>query len=165
MLNVLVRTRRNGFTLIDLTISVLILGIVAAVASPSFADAMIKFRIEAAAKRIAGDFNYARKQAMAKSEAITIEVFTSPSRYVINGATNLDHGGTSTTITISDVDASITSTVPNFDGETSLQYSHYGLPVVVASGANLVSGSVVITMGSQTKTISIDPMTGKASVL
>ena len=161
----LVRKTPKGFTLIELVISILILGIVAAVATPSFAEAMISYRIEAAAKRIVADFNYARQQAITKSDTVTIEFFESPSRYVIVGATNLNHDGVSTTIAMSEIDSRIISTVPNFDGETGLQYTYFGLPKVIATDTNLVSGSIVITMGTQQKTIAIDPSTGKASVL
>ena len=159
------RRSHSGFTLIELVISMLILGIVAAVATPTFAEAMINYRIEAAARRIAADFNYARSQATTKSDVVTIKFFESPDRYHIVGTTDLNQRGGSITINISDIDSQISTTSPNFDGESGLEYTHYGLPRVIATGNNLVSGSVVISIGSQQKTISIDPSTGKASVL
>ena len=48
--------KRRGFTLIALTITVLITGIVAAVAAPKFANSIIRYKIDAAAMRIAGDY-------------------------------------------------------------------------------------------------------------
>ncbi len=57
------RSRRplhHGFTMMDLVITMLIIGILAAVAAPKFVDSLHRMRAEAAAKRIMVDLSYAQ---------------------------------------------------------------------------------------------------------
>jgi Tfp pilus assembly protein FimT len=58
------RTRqRQGFTLADLMITVLILGILSAVTAPKMMNTMGRLQVEAAAKHVAADLRYARQLA------------------------------------------------------------------------------------------------------
>lgn len=67
---------RAGATLIELTVVLLLLGIVAAVAQPRFSSALSAYRLEAAAERVRGDLEYARTLARVQSRTTTVRFFT-----------------------------------------------------------------------------------------
>ncbi|QEG43474.1 pilus assembly FimT family protein [Roseimaritima ulvae] len=64
--------RRTAFSLIELTVVILILGIVAAVAQPRYAAALAAFRLDSAAQRVAQDLQWASTRARVSSKPVLI---------------------------------------------------------------------------------------------
>ena len=56
--------RREGFTLVELTIAMLLVGILAVVAMPRYRDAWEWHCVESAARRVVADLEWARRQAI-----------------------------------------------------------------------------------------------------
>ncbi|GEM_PF-1235676 len=69
------RWRRKGFSLTELTVVVLILGIIAAAAQPRYAAALAAFRVEAAAERLASDLRFAAVRARVSSRPVIFRCF------------------------------------------------------------------------------------------
>ena len=64
--------RRHGLTMIELIVVVLLIGIITAVAAPRFADAVVRYRADAAAKRVAADLEFARRIAKTSGKSQTV---------------------------------------------------------------------------------------------
>lgn len=77
---------RSGFTLVELAVVLAIVGLVAGIAAPRYASAAARYRLKAAAHRIAADLALARIVARASSTNVGVqfEVGT-PSGYLITG--------------------------------------------------------------------------------
>lgn len=71
------RSMQAGVTLIELLVAVLILGILLAIAIPSFSSMFEKNRLKGAAERLAAQTQYARSEAIARNSDVTIAVQTS----------------------------------------------------------------------------------------
>lgn len=67
---------RAGTTLLEMTIVLLLVGIVAAVAQPRFSSALSAYRLEAAAQRVRSDLEYARTLARVQSRMTTVRFST-----------------------------------------------------------------------------------------
>ena len=84
------RTREIGFTLLELMIIVAILGILTALAAPSFTSLLERRKIIAAAEAIQSDLRWARGEAIKRNTDVTVS-FTPGAggvwKYVITPAT------------------------------------------------------------------------------
>ena len=151
--------RRRGLTMIELTVVVLIIGIITAVAAPRFAEAMVRYRADAAAKRVAADLNFARRIAKTsgKSQAVTFSLITNS--YGLPGVTDLNHSSRTYSVDLTETGYPATLVSVSFGKsgmDTMVTFDRYGRPDA--------GGSVVVQSGSEQRTINLDAMTGKASI-
>lgn len=70
------RGGRRGASLLELTFVILVVGILAAVAQPRYAAALARYRIDAAAERIAADLRYGSILARTTSRPVTVRFFS-----------------------------------------------------------------------------------------
>lgn len=152
---------RGGVTLVDLVITVLIVGILAAVAAPRFAAAAAAMRTEAVARRIAADLNYARRTAILTSRETSVNFALSPAGYVMTGVTNPDRPAEAYQVSLSDLDAGASLASASFNGSALVSYNSYGRPIV--SGAALTAGSVDVSVLGGSRTVVVDPNSGEAT--
>lgn len=66
--------RQQGVTLIELVVTVVVVGILAAIAVPSFTDFFKKQRVVGASSELSSLMSYARAQSLKRDEAMTITV-------------------------------------------------------------------------------------------
>lgn len=64
-----------AFTLLELVIVILMIGIITAVAQPRFAGALANYRVDAAANRLAADLGYASSMARVSSRPVIMRFF------------------------------------------------------------------------------------------
>lgn len=66
------RTRTRGLTMVELLITVAILGILASVAVPSFGNFLSKRRVEGVASELVTDLQFARSEAVARNADVRV---------------------------------------------------------------------------------------------
>lgn len=142
--------------MIDLVITVMVIGIMAAVAVPRFVGSLQRYRVEAAAKRVQADLGFARRTAMARSTPLTVQFTGASHNYTIVGVDRPDRVGQAYTIQLADspYQSIIVSAV--LGGDESVQFNQYGVP---DSG-----GTITVQSGAFQKTVTIDPETGRATI-
>ena len=148
--------QRNGFTLVDVTVAVLITGILASVATPAFTGFLQHARADAAAKRIRADLDLARRAAVAQSRMQVVQFSVSSSVYTIPGMAHLDHPGQTYSVNMNLTPYSSTIQSAVLGSDANIQFNRFGVP---DSG-----GVITVKSGRATQTVTIDPGSGKASV-
>ncbi len=149
------RTSR-GFTLVEVVIVVLILGILAAVAAPRFAGALHRARAEEAAKRIQVDLGYAREKAISSSSPLTVSFTPLTDDYTIPVLADLNRPGRQYAVALnsSPYNAALVSATLGGDGD--VQFDRYGIP---DSG-----GTITVESGGYQQTVTVNADTGKATI-
>lgn len=150
------RCRRTAFTLADVSITVLIVGVLSAVTVPKFSETLSQTRAESAVARIKADLGLARRRAMSTSSTITVQFFPSTDDYVILGLTDLNHRSQEYSANMSSYpyDASLVSA--SLGGDSNVQFDLYGRP---DSG-----GTITVESRGYTQTVTVDSDTGRATI-
>lgn len=169
----MLKTSRTGYTMIEVVLVMLVMGILAAAAAPRYSRMVSRFRVEAAARRIVADLGQVRARAMAIGAATGEEVsfYSATDRYQMHGDPDPNHPNQEYWVEFSKtaypVDL-VSATFTNIEGDTSselMRYNMYGFPESGSSEAvPLASGEIVVALGGQLRTVVINSVTGKASV-
>jgi type II secretory pathway pseudopilin PulG len=141
-------------TLIDLAITVLVVGILAAAAVPRFAGALHTYRADAAAKRVAADLNFARDQAIATSVAQTVTFASNGKSYALNGVSDPDHPSRSYEVVLAEEPYAVKANV-SLGSSKSVTFDIYGRPDH--------GGTITVSAGSESKVVTVDATTGRAT--
>jgi len=166
--------RPAGYTLVELAITVLIMSILAAVAAPRYQEATARFRVEAAAKRIAADLNLARENANSKGGVASgewVSFYASSDYYKLHNDPDIDHPADEyriyleqTAYPVDLVSAQFTNT-SGYTSTTTVKYDMYGIANSgFTTDAPLAIGQIVVQSGAEQQTVVISPVTGEASV-
>jgi len=164
---------RHGYTMVELVVVVLILGILAGVAAPTYFDSLAVSRSDAAAKRVVADLNLVRARAIMKGPSVLEAVYFFPASdtYVMAGDPSLNDSSVEYQVDLSEtsypvdlVSTSFTNTL-GANTTSTVAYDLHGIPHSGDSPvAPLLTGQIVVASGSHQRTVVIDPVTGKASV-
>ena len=146
---------RRGFTLIELIIVTMIIGILAVVAAPRFAEALSRYRVEMAARQLRLDLGKARVHAKTTSASQTVEFDATGNSYTLPGLPDIDHPSQDYQIL---VESRFRALIVSADcgGDAVLSFDGYGTP---DSGAQ-----IVLQAGKHQLTVQVDANTGLPSV-
>ena len=146
-------------------IVVLIIGIIAAIAIPKYADALDYYRAEGAAKRIQRDLLFARTAARAGSKSVTVTFQTGANRYELLGRTNPDRPGESHVVQLANTGYPASLTTVNIDGGASITFDMHGRPFAgTGTTTPMSSGTILVTSGGRQKSVVIEPVTGAVTI-
>ena len=152
---------RRGFTLVDLTLTLLILGIVTATAAPKLSTTVLRYQVDAAARRVEADINYVQSHARYTSAPCSITFVASPPSYTTTGVAQINNSGQAYAVNLNTIGYSVALSA-SLNGGATLAYTASGVPQAGSPLVALTSGTITITRGTHTKTVTIDPVTGKA---
>ncbi len=154
----------RGVTLVELTMVVLIIGILAMVAAPRHIGSLAHFRVEAAARRIAADLEWARQTARTTGVNQTVTFDREANTYTMATTPDPDHPMANLSVDLSRSAYSASLTGADFDGANQLTYDLNGRPLAGPALAPLVNGQIIISSGSRQRTVVVDGATGHARI-
>jgi type IV fimbrial biogenesis protein FimT len=85
----IVQRKELGFTMIELMTTIVIVGILAALAIPAFGEQLARRRLEGVATDLSNDLQFARSQAVANNAVVRLMTL-STTQYVVRNAANVD---------------------------------------------------------------------------
>jgi type IV fimbrial biogenesis protein FimT len=119
----------RAFTIVEIAIVVLVLGILAAVAAPKYQAALTIQRADAAARRLAADLRLARNYALKVSQTQTVTFDLTAESYAMSSMPALDRPATVCTVALAGSSNYGTEILTaDFGGAASVQFDIYGKP-------------------------------------
>lgn len=154
------RRPRRAYTLVEMSITVVIAALIGAIALPRYGQSAAHYRAETAARRIVADLALARSTARSSGSSITVVLTTHG--YTLQGVSDRDRPGSTYAVDLradpysgSWRSVALNATANNA-AVTSVTFDRYGV-------AN-AGGSVVVASGTATRTVTLDAATGRAAV-
>ena len=150
---------RRGFTLVEVVATLLVIGILAAAAAPRYTDAKLRFQVKAAAQHIRSDLELARSTARVAGVTTSATFDVAANRYTLSGVTHLDRSGTPYIIdlALTGYAASLASVALGPSGTaTAISFDMHGRPDA--------GGTIVVSTGSEQRTLQIDAITGRITI-
>ncbi len=145
-----VQRARTAFTLIELVITLTIVGLFAGVAVPRYANFLALERTAGAVRRIITDLNLAQRRARLTSRAQTVSFDVAGDSYTVGDMPDLNRPAQPYVVTLSDAPYGAAILSVDFGGDAAIIFDGFGMP---DSG-----GSIVIEIGQYQQTISLaDP--------
>ena len=136
--------REQGFTLIEMLVTMAILAILTMIALPSFRNAIHRNQVTAAGNQLVADINYARAEAV--SRGIDVSVCPSSDGASCSTATAYDAGWLVYTYTPGNA---VANTAYSSSGSTNLILRYTQAQANVSIQATVTPTNSVVTFGSQ----------------
>jgi prepilin-type N-terminal cleavage/methylation domain-containing protein len=157
------RAPRHGISLIEITIVILLLGILAAVASPRFADSLQSGKLISAANQIAGHIDYVRRAAINEGKSTSFFCDGDTDTYGSHDVEFPQLPGQLLNVAVKTFHDRAFELSADFDGKAALSFDFEGTPTV--GGAPLTSGKVTIACGDRAFDILVAAGTGETVIV
>ena len=164
----------RGFSLLELVLVTAIIAVLAGIAVPRFGRASGRYRADLAARRIVADLAYLQSVARRSSCLKRVAFDSGANQYTLGGIADMDQPSQFYTVNLSDsrYGADLASaSFQNTNGYIStiaLSFDMWGRPQCGDPPGNpmapLASSAIVVQVGAESRTITVDPVTGRASI-
>lgn len=149
-----IHVQRSGFSMIEVIVSVAIIGILAAVAAPRLGRGLNAYQIEAAAERVAADLRLITEYSRNRGNSQTITVYPDRNSYSFSGlSVNGQNEPYVVELSAAPYEAGIQSVTPE-SGRVTVD--GFGFP-----GETL---TVVLSVGDFLRTVRLEAATGRVFV-
>jgi Tfp pilus assembly protein FimT len=138
---------------------ILIIGLIAFIATPRFNNHVRAVKLEAAARQLAAHVNFIRRTAI--NEGRTTTLICDPAGYRSSNVDFPDRLGTLIFVRIKSLDSSFVLTA-NFNSQSQLSFDFEGVPRTGATA--MTTGSISLTSGDDEFIVSIAAGTGRVTV-
>lgn len=118
----------RSFTLIDLIMSLVVIAIVAAIAAPRYYNSLARYRVKAAAQRVAADFALTQRMARNTSASKTIRFDSVNNSYQISTLTKLDNSGDAYIVSLQDPPYQAELGLIDLGGDWQVIFDGFGIP-------------------------------------
>ena len=139
---------KNAFTLLEVALVLIILGILSAIAVPRYGNFVAGQRADAAARRITTDLAFAQRHARVTSQSQTVSFYPTVDVYRFMGMPDPDNSGSDYAVQLAKEPYQASIVSADFGGDADLVFDGYG---ALDSG-----GTVVIRVGNYQRTITVD---------
>lgn len=136
--------------MVELVIVVLVMGILAGVAAPKYADSLDYYRVESASKRIAADLRYARALAIRTAAEQKVAFDTATGSYALPGAADINTGGAGYTVSLAGEGYPADIQTASFSGAATVTFDH--------QGDTHTRGGLAVRSGSQARYVLVSPL-------
>jgi prepilin-type N-terminal cleavage/methylation domain-containing protein len=139
---------RRAFSLVELTIVLLLLAILAAVAAPKYQAALASYRVRLAAGRVAADLRMIRQFARKASTPQTVVFDAAANSYAAPALPDRDGRAAAYAVSLWSSEYATDVVSASFGGSPSVTFDIYGRPSA--------AGSVVLQAGALPKSVQLD---------
>lgn len=137
--------------------TLVIMGMIAAVAAPRYSGFISQQRLDAAARRIMADIALAQHRARITGTNHKVKFWLSTDRYRLPGMLDPDRSSLGYEVRLSEEPYGIAIDSVDLGGGDTVTFDAFGVPDC--------GGTITIRLGSRQTTIAVDAETGRTSVL
>ncbi|WP_197169351.1 GspH/FimT family pseudopilin [Novipirellula galeiformis] len=148
---------RPGFSLIEVTIVMVILSIMVAVAAPRWVASLQRYRVANAANRLVADLKRAQLTAFRSSTTKTVTFDVSRGQYTLGDVKPLERPSGDYVVTLSEAPyKSSLISVWGGTGTQTITFDGFGIPDK--------GGNIIVASGNLERTITVDAISGTAVI-
>jgi prepilin-type N-terminal cleavage/methylation domain-containing protein len=151
------KRRLAGFTLLEVTLCLIIVAVLAVAAQPYYVSFISHDRVRRAADRLAADIYLAQSEAIKQQANVTITFDADNEKYTLSNLSPDSKGATTREVSLGSSEAGACLVIGvDFGGGKALVFNAYGIP---ASAGSVTLGTAYVTCA-----VSVDAVLGKVTI-
>jgi prepilin-type N-terminal cleavage/methylation domain-containing protein len=138
--------KNSGFTLIELMVVIVVIGIFVAIGLPNFMSWLPKYRLKSAVRDLYSNMQLAKMTAVKSKQNCTVTYSTDPDQYVLSGAL-------SKTVVLGDYGSGV-----NFDGPGNETFAATTITFNSRGTSNVGAGYAYLSNSGNTEYFRVSPL-------